>query len=896
MKTNVLTFPNPKELAANARLADYRARGRRIFEELKQAKLFHPDSEWEHDSWKYRANGGESVLFVRTSDERAAGELIDCLKCEVINYLYENRLKGTLPALIGRSIGLRKLIQATGITTLSELTQDSYISFLNAISSHTPRTQSGLINTCNRTIRWLDKRHLLASPIDATSAPALAKLPAIASKMPSRDLIQCLLEARWKVAENEEDTVQWANDMISVLAQSFQYGMGLRIGETLRLPKDPIRYHDGKMFFIAWTEKGKPPLARYVPTEWQEVFETTVKEIQRITEPYRKRATELETTGRLSEVDDALRRFRKEKEEDFAKKVDELNTFLVERFENARAAWRNSMRGVIHPDQYYTVGELQALLPHQVTSAGYAYRAARIQFTKCGIHFEVDPTDTTRHVRYRTLGINVLDRIEEEIAFRANHLTDVEMLMLIHGRKFRWDAKENTLLRKFLKSKREGSAFKSFTMKGPEDGTRNGTIRKVVTRDDAVSILREYCLGGYDYHNWIDIRSFNQLFLGDIFHSETSVTIDARLRTRLHKHGLDVTTQKHQIYRKTTSESIWRYQTSRTYLIRQESIHDFLLNRFKEVNLNAEAEIYEETPDLDEGRNNSLAVRIDSKSFHVAQKVSDHLMLTGKTSTGGGQRFVPTILGYSSLHYCFNGGGRNDLPGLFERYGITDDKKIISEFQTHKGRHWKTTSLFRSGASSEVINLWMGRDPNQGSQYDHRSDRERAEKVKAAMKEDSTRFVGHVAAKLRSFQEDDLHEALIDDFLDQELVTVQHSDRGMCKRQLALKPCEMSMHCLSGKDGKGCKDYIIDLGDVGQIERLTSWADREQRELARLEDLKEMGVAAAQTHLDARTPVYKNATMILETHKRRDSLENPELRPFYLEGSDPDDCPFGCGN
>ncbi|WP_047011341.1 hypothetical protein [Spongiibacter sp. IMCC21906] len=892
--TNAITFPNARTLAATDRLADYMDRGKAQFEEIKKAKLFHPDSEWEHDTWRYRANGGESVLFARTTEERAAGELIGCLKCQIIELLYDNRLKGSLPTLIGQTQGLRKLIQHTKITTLSQLNQDSYNTFLNEINDRTPRGQNDLINKCNAQIKWLEKRNLIATPIDLSSGFLLSQLPAIPARMPSRNLIQNLLEARWKIAENEEDTLQWANDMISVLAQSFQYGMGLRIGETLRLPKEPIQYRDGKMFFIVWTEKGKPPIARYVPTEWQEVFETSIREIQRITEPYRKRAIELETTGRLTEVDEALTRFRKEKEDDFAAKLHQLHSFLDEKERCARKAWQEKMRGTVHPDQYYTVSELQKLLPLQVTSDRYAYRLARIQFEKCGIIFEVDPNDTTRHVRYRALGKNVLDRIDYEIAFRANHLTDLEISSIVHNREINHCPKENTRLKIFLKKEREGAAFRVFTMKTHEAKNHRGYMRKVLTKKDAETLLETYCLGGYDHNEWIDVGSFNTLFLGDIFHSTTSIAVDAKERKRLHKHGL-VISEKQAAYSKSNSD-LFGYTSKTCYLIKQESIHDFVLQRFKESNLNAEAEIYEDALNIDESTNNVLAVRIDSKSFHIKQKVSDYLMLTGKTSNGGGQRFVPTILGYKTLTYSFVGGGRYDYPGLFERYGITNDKKIISEFQTHKGRHWKTTSLFRSGASSEVVNLWMGRDPNQGAQYDHRTDRERAEHVKAAMKEDSSRFVGHVPAKLRHFQENELHVEMIDDFLDHELVTVHHSDRGMCKRELALKPCEMSMHCLSGKDGKGCKDYIIDLGDAGQIERLTAWADREQRELARLENQKQLGITAAQVHLDARTPAFKNATMILETHSRRDSIESTEIRPFYLEGSDPNDCPFGCGD
>ncbi len=890
----IIQFPKGNELAAGSRLDEYLDLAIDRFNELKKAKLFHKDTEWEHDRWSYLANGGESILFCNTNAERNAEELIEVLKVFQVDFLYQNRMKGSLPSLVGRNYGFRTLIQTAVLIKLTELNQDAYFTFLNAITTKAARTQSGLIASCNSVIRWLQQRDLLTTHIDLARAPSLSQLPAITSKMPSRDLVQTILEAKWKVAESEDDSLTWVNDMLSILAQSFQYGMGLRIGEVLRLPSEPLRYTDGKMFFIAWTEKGKPPLARYVPKEWHDVFEYTVKEIKRITEPYRKRAKELEERGRLPEVEERLKRFHDDKQKDKKNKLVSLEAFLAEKKTQAEIDWSTNMRGVIDPYRYYSISETRDLLPIQVTSDSYANRLAKRCFESAGLTFHKDPTDKSRWARYRIKGSAIQDCISQHIAFRGENLSDLEFLSLMHERAFEWNSKENKEITKHLtKNNNMGGSFKAFTMRGASNYKKRGHCRKTMTKADAIKVIELYCVGGYDSMKWIDLSSFKRLF-GDLYSMNLASYLSPARKQPLPT-GLVFSDKKIQFYGKTNRQSIWHYQSRYGYLLKQDSIHEFILQRFKDINLNIEQDIYKESLEIDESPSTELAVVIDSKSFRVMQKVSDYLMLTGETDNGGGKPLIPSILSYTNLTYAFKGGGRNNKPGLFQRYQITDDVELTKEFQTHKGRHWKTTSLFRSGASNEVVNLWMGRDPSQGSQYDHNTDHERAMKVKEAMKHDSRRFVGHIALKLRQLQEQDTHEKLIDDYLDSELQVVQYSPTGMCTRELAIKPCDITMRCLHGRDGKGCKNFIFDLADIGQVERLTAWVDQEQREVTRLENLKEDGYAGAQMHLDAKVPTLKNATTVLQSLKAKESLIKTEIRPFQIEGSDPNDCPFECG-
>ncbi|MDQ2077471.1 hypothetical protein [Marinimicrobium sp. ABcell2] len=893
----LIQFPKARELAAGSRVEEYIYHAIDRFEELKKFKLFRNDTEWEDESWYYQANGGASIALCKSDKERDAPELISSLKTYLTYYIFDRRLKGSLPTISNHAYGFRVIIQRTGIKTLNDLNQDVYNAFLSSMDHIATRSQAGAITSANAVIRWLQERDLLTTLIDLARPPSLSQLPAIREKMPSRDLVQAILDAKWKVAETENDSMFWEYDMISVLAQSLQYGLGLRIGEVLRLPSDPIKYADGKMYFVAWTEKGTAPLARYVPTEWREVFEHTISEIKRITEPYRKRAKELEDFGRLSEVEKRLKDFHDEKQRDKERKLAKLEELLTEKRRQAEVDWSTNMRDVIDPDRYYSVSETRDLMPIQVTSDSYANRLAKRCFESAGLTFQEDPTDTSRWTRYRIKGSAIQDCITQHIAFRSTNLIDLEMLEIIHERKFTWESKENSELSKRLIKGSSGGSFRTFTMRGATNFNKRGCNRATLTKKSAIEIIELTCGGGFDTSKWIDIPTFARMF-DDDFYTAGSLAIMAGPNNRGRiPEGLVITDRKVDYWSKTSKDrsGIWRYMKCRGYLIEQESIHNFILARFKRINLNIEQEIHSEPLDLDESRNAELAVVIDSESFRIKQKVSDYLMLAGLKNNNGGQKLIPSIISYSSIHYSFKGGGRSNIDGLFQRYDVSNDVSLTKEFQTHKGRHWKTTSLFRSGASGEVVNLWMGRDPSQGSQYDHNTDHDRAKKIKEAMKNDSHRFVGHIASKLRQLEEHDAQEDLIDDYLDSEIHVVQHSPTGMCTRELAIKPCDITMRCLNGKDGKGCKNFMFDLADIGQVERLTAWLDQEQREVTRLESLREKGYAGAQMHLDAKVPALKNAKIVLQAHKVKSEMLETEIRPFRIDGSDPSDCPFECG-
>ncbi|WP_420600318.1 hypothetical protein [Neptuniibacter sp.] len=473
-------------------------------------------------------------------------------------------------------------------------------------------------------------------------------------------------------------------------------------------------------------------------------------------------------------------------------------------------------------------------------------------------------------------------------------MTDSELLEIIHGRRLH---REQSQDKEFVKRRllRDGGIALAYTMKdlGEFDGGRRPP--STISLGDALEIIKLYAEGGFDSSKFIEVKSFQVLF-PELFEAVVSSTTKHWDGLPPGLRGTDLV----DVYTKTAEDKRDTVTYSKTtgYLIEQESIHEFIKKEFDELNLSIEKELYEEAQrekaeDNAEFIPESKGVVISSASFKVQQKVSDFLMLRAASST---RSLVPEIMSYKALSYAF--GGNDRVGSLFTRYDVTDDKDLISSFQTHKGRHWKTTSLFRSGANGEVVNAWMGRTMAQGNQYDHNTDTERAKKVRDAMLKDNHRFLSQVSERVRQMVEMNTSEELIEDYLEQEIQVVQHTPNGLCTRPMYLKPCDLNMRCLSGNDGKGCKHYCLDLQDEAQVAKLRAWKDAVEREVERLTAALEEGYAGAQMHLDAALPGYNNAKLVL---KGRDEilLNNPEsdgdFLPFRKDGSEPDDCPFQCG-
>jgi hypothetical protein len=569
---------------------------------------------------------------------------------------------------------------------------------------------------------------------------------------------------------------------------------------------------------------------------------------------------------------------------------------LANRALEAKAKW--ILRDTVDPVREYSLKDVQALMPEKVTPKSEINSQILKSFNKWGLDFIATSISKTQN-KFHIEGQKILDFIDDQINFRRNHLTDSELLLLLHGRELCREQSQDPLIveRRIL---RDGGIAIAYTMKDINEFDGGRRPPSTISRNHAMEIIEHYAGSGFDTSKYIDLKSFQNLF-PDFF---TAVHATAISKSDELPRGLQSTGIVRFYAKASGSAEVYRYKPVSGNLLEQESIHEFIKSEFERLNLSVEKEIYdlskqelidiEKEEGLTQKEAELNAVMISSASFKIQQKVSDFLFLRAADAN---LELIPEIMGYGAIAYSFKGNDR--YAGLFERYGITEDKDLIIKFQSHKGRHWQTTSLFRSGLSAEVANAWMGRTMQQGAHYDHNTDIERAKQIQKAILDDTQRIIGPVAERVKEFRELQIPLELIEDFLEQQMHTVQHTPLGMCSRPMYLKPCDLNMKCLTGNNGKGCKHYALDISDASQIAKLQAYRDRTERELERLVKKLDEGFAAAEMHIESQSIAFNNVNLILrgaEAILDKDPNSSGDYLPFKKEGGYPDDCPFQCGD
>lgn len=863
--------------------------------------------EYDSKVWRYL---GENLYFSTPEKSGRADwpiEVEETIKLHISAHLWDSRVR-TTPLSFSRMKSFREigpfLIKA-GMNRLEDLTYDLYHAAYQMILEHYARPVSHL-QELNSYIKFLQGEFLLSSTID-TISPSKNKevqqkqgLPALQEKMPIPELVRAVIQLKWKVKEQFDRTpndYRLVSDLLSVYTQAFQYGLGLRIGEVLRLPHDCIQEFNGELFCKAWTEKGMTPHSRYIPKIWRPLLTEIVEDILEVTGKYRRYASELEESKKVSIVTDRLEKFKAQRKAEANALIDELEDFLVLRNDEAKAAW--GLKQPIDPTREYSLDELTEILPISSTAKSTPDKVKA--YKKWGLKLIITPIDARRK-SYSVGGQSILDFIANQLELRATSITEQEFLTILHGRDVhRQNSGDKTISE--LTKEAEGSTATCYTF-NPSEFKGKGRAPATMSIEDAKAKLTSYAHGSYDIETHIDVLTFREIFPELVLMSSNSDTDFKDLNK-----NFEISKKQKITVKVKTEDQYVRYSVSSAYTINQDSIHDYIYNRFTDNNFTLEKELYE--ADLQDANDDLIAeakekgfeakaLTIQSKSFKVEQKVSEHLFLRPEITSGGAEPnpLIPEILGYHAVKYFFTGNDRYE--SAFIRYEVNSPSHVTETWQSHKGRHWRTTSLFRAGVSEAIINRWMGREELQGRHYDHNTGSERAKAVGQLMLEDQNRFVGDIPQKIRQFQQDEIPVENIEEYLDSTLQTVQYTPLGYCVRSLNLNPCEMNMKCLVGADGKGCKHFIFDLKDEYQREALIAERDKTAAELGRLIDVYESGVKAAKVHIDRHLVIYKNADQTLTT---ADNLlgtsfaeGKQEFMPFHKDGSYPDDCPFQCGD
>lgn len=214
----------------------------------------------------------------------------------------------------------------------------------------------------------------------------------------------------------------------------------------------------------------------------------------------------------------------------------------------------------------------------------------------------------------------------------------------------------------------------------------------------------------------------------------------------------------------------------------------------------------------------------------VEKRLSNHLLVVweGQFSKGSALGILPRPLFRSDLYnYIAQDAGKLTI---FERLNIRDSKGEIYSLTPHMIRHWVNTAMLKSGPNEALIDLWMGRKPRQGRQYDHRTLKERAESIRERYLISGKEPEDFLGRKVKSWRQKEMSDAEISALLTEKLRVVHISPWGSCSRELYTSPCTKSLMCLRGfGTDRECSSFQIDPNDKDakiQIEKLLASYER----------------------------------------------------------------------
>lgn len=835
---------------------------------------------WDDSEWSYLKKS-KSLKFQRIGGGKLPVELETIGKIFVVNILWSQRLRAEPFALsyISSMIKPLKIWAEMEVEKLADINQDFYDATIIYLRDRYAEPAS--VGVCvNRVIDYINNNNLLKVHIDTQnirkalgSTDEQGRVLAKKEKIPLPELVKAIIHLKWAVDDSFDGSAKAINDKLCILTQVFQYGLGLRLGEVLRLPKDPLREIDGEIFCLVWTEKGSEPMARYVPSIWRKPLADALQEIHKLTQPYRDIAVQIEQQGAWNFLDERVKSLNKEKEVLLAKKIAELDFLLGSKVLSATKLWQ--LKTPINASQRYELKELGDILP--IASDSKSINALVKYYKGMGVDLISESLGTRKHKHYVT-GEAINKAVDRVLTMRASYVTLREFLAIMYPNHHRAmkDSKDK-LIKDNVETLKGRPMYMTFA---DEAYHQSGICILVISYENALKILKNYVLGGYDCQKFLPLKDLEKILPELISQKSASRDYLKEICGRT----------KYSFYTKQSGNL--EFIKTFGYLANVDKLKSYFLSEYERQNLDIEKEL------LNASFNEYVAdgVEISSKSFKIKQQPSEHLFI--RAGRRGGIYFdhLPQVLGYYAVIYFF--GGNDRCESAFSRYDVIVDDYVAKSWQSHKGRHWQTTSLFRAGLAEMVVNKWMGRTTGQGDNYDHNTGRERAKVVGDAMLEDTERFLGDTPNKVRSWKQKLIPTVSMEDHLNDTLQSIQYGPLGYCTRSLYLKPCELNLKCLTGNDGKGCKHYIYDLNDPSHREKIAAERDKSSQELSRLFEAYERGIDAAKMHINHHMIILRNTTSILDNAEiilNDEQLEGlQDYMPFKKEGSYPDDCPFQC--
>jgi hypothetical protein len=850
-----------------------------------------PSSTWEDHHWVYQ---DKVRIYLGCSESTEQLETLN--KVFVVTCLWNSRgRKKPLSATRVKNLAAAtKLLSKAGVTGLGMIDQEAYERTVNGLRVTYARAET-VCNDLNLLMAYLKEQRLLLQPIHTIRGAVHFQQTdqhgrvALDNKLPLPELVRAIIELKWAIEAQADHSVRAQIDTLAVLTQAFQFGLGLRIGEVLRLPKDCLVELNGQVFCNVWTEKGSAPVARYVPTLWRPVLCDALSRINAICEPWRKQAAHIENGAVAAGLDQRFEGRVQAIDAELSAALDRLRDLSQRNTEIAQGRLR--LLKPVADEDWIELKRLREYLPFASTATD---AQSLIKFyTRSGFLLTSQSTGRLKH-RHFVVGRDLKRRVTELIEFRKNSMTYEELFCLIHGRAPVSRQVKSAHLQGVFQS-RILSALEWFVVTGQK--ASSGTPLVYFTYEAATKAITHMVGGGYDYRRCLPLKDAEQLY-PELFTQKTMTLINNESHGGFFSY-LKIGAERSTFFRKTVSSRGLSYTSGSGYLLEYNSIQHAITQSFAVLNTKLQSELTQEI------KNNVMArgLAITSTAFDVHQKVSEHLFVVPSSLGGVYNASIPSILSYHAVLYSIKPGGRGqDGRSAFSRYGVKVSDEVINSFHTHQGRHWQTNSLFRAGLAASIVNKWMGRTDTQGAHYDHRTARERALKVGELMLEEQSRFIGALPEQVRQWQQREIPIQMLQTQLSSALQTAHYSPLGFCVRDINLKPCEYHLKCLTGNAGLGCREFVFDLHDPVQRRNIEAERDKAEQELARLFEVlnrDDIPVESVEMHVEHQMAIYRNASAILERSEliltNAQAQHMRDFQPFRRQGSKPDDCVFQCG-
>ena len=150
--------------------------------------------------------------------------------------------------------------------------------------------------------------------------------------------------------------------------------------------------------------------------------------------------------------------------------------------------------------------------------------------------------------------------------------------------------------------------------------------------------------------------------------------------------------------------------------------------------------------------------------------------------------------------------GAKTASSLFEKAGMKSPDGAPIKLTTHQLRHWLSTMSARAGMDDYTLARWAGRARIEDNQhYDHRTQEERSDELRALMRKEQPRTLEKFKARLPVTY----RELGVD-----RPGTAKATLYGMCVHDYAMTPCQKQRDCMT------CKEHVCIKGDHFTLERI----------------------------------------------------------------------------